>query len=297
MELHLTKSYPIKSEVIIEETFPFCDHSNEEVKSEVADVKEESYEEPFECNEGDNLVGNVEESWLYKLVTKDYGYSCDICNFKAIERNSLLLHSKMHKNNYVCKECSFKTNWKNTFKKHLKNHLKISENHKEPQWKYCLPSHTIPTVLKYFCSKCDFKTWHRNFLRVHMKTHESNEYYFCGECDFKTLKNVALLAHLKIHTGRQYVCNKCSFKTIWKKCLQRHSIIHEKACEYHCKECNFKTRWEGSLKRHSEIHEEHRPYTCDECNKSFKHKTNLKQHIYNVHHLKKQRKEMLKDKF
>ncbi|KAF5280770.1 hypothetical protein FQA39_LY17994 [Lamprigera yunnana] len=204
----LNKSCPIKSEIIVEETFSFCenyeDWGKEELKLEPVDIKIDTDEDPLKCKEEDNLT--LQECQVNGLLTQNYGYSCDKCDFKAVERFSLSLHSKMHKNHYYsCKECNFITSWKHYLKKHSKRH----ENDKEKN-------------NKHNCKKCDFKTQWTTCLREHLKIHK-NDYYSCKKCNFKTRWDKCLKRHSKVHAeDRPYKCTECNNMFKRKDNLKRH---------------------------------------------------------------------------
>ncbi|KAF5306073.1 hypothetical protein FQA39_LY09051 [Lamprigera yunnana] len=94
MDVDYIESCPIKSEIIVQETFSYCenyeDNGIEELKTEPVDI-----EKSFECDDEDNLVEPADVNQ----------YICNECNFVTTEKDPLIQHLNIIKNtHYFCKE-------------------------------------------------------------------------------------------------------------------------------------------------------------------------------------------------
>ncbi|KAF5280775.1 hypothetical protein FQA39_LY17999 [Lamprigera yunnana] len=250
MDINYNESNLLKLEVIKEETFTsgevYEDYENLELKSEPVDFKKEEVVRPDE-----ELFINHKK---YEFVqdSEMQQYICNKCNFNTVEKNILIEHLKVHKDNqYECKECGFATMQKRTLKVHSKIHkgeeYACIECNFKTIWRSSMNLHSeMHKDVQYFCSDCDFKTTQKRILEVHCKIHEE-EQYACNQCDFKTSWKSSLKSHLEVHEGIQYLCNQCDFKTMQKRVLQWHLKLHEDN-QYSCKECDFVTQWKQTLK-------------------------------------------------
>ncbi|KAF5305296.1 hypothetical protein FQA39_LY09261 [Lamprigera yunnana] len=86
MDFDCNESYPINSDIILQETFSFSgnyeDYGNGVLKTEPVDI-----EESFKYDEEDN-VGELADV----LAVSVQQYICNQCNFVTTEKNSLIQH-------------------------------------------------------------------------------------------------------------------------------------------------------------------------------------------------------------
>ncbi|KAF5273843.1 hypothetical protein FQA39_LY00958 [Lamprigera yunnana] len=300
MDVDYNESYPIKSEVIVKETFSYCEkyeeYWKEELKTEPID-----FEASVKWEEEDKPVKHtdIHGSSIHR-------YICNECNFITTEKNSLVEHLKISKNvQYFCKVCNFKTPLECLIKVHLRFHNTGDGGYTTKKCSFNAPQ-ILPAQLKspksneYICKVCDYETSREHNFKIHMTVHTGDEYkcndcayktvrkymlevhkkihagnlerhmkihtgneYKCKECDYKTVGKGRLKTHMKIHTGNEYKCHDCDYKTVMKYMLQIHEKIHT-GNEYKCYECDFKTVMNSSLKRHMKIHTDNQ-YKCSIC--------------------------------
>ncbi|KAF5290838.1 hypothetical protein FQA39_LY14600 [Lamprigera yunnana] len=262
MDVDSIESCAIKSEVIITETFSFCeqyrDCGDKDLKTEPVD-----YEECFKCKEEDI---SVEQTDVHAAPMQQF--SCNECDFLTMEKDSLIENLQITKNaQYSCNECNFTTQLQRSVKKHFGNE---ECSFQTPQCK------TPKSGVKYICNECNYTTLIKSYLKAHVKIHKGAEYK-CRECDYETVRKNRLKEHVKIHTGEEYKCKECDYKTVWQNCLKTHVKIHRGA-EHKCKECDYKTVRKDRLKEHVKIHrgEEHK---CKECDYKTVRKDHLKEHV------------------
>ncbi|KAF5291864.1 hypothetical protein FQA39_LY14201 [Lamprigera yunnana] len=290
MDVDSNEGYLIKTEVIVKETFSFCekyeDSASEELKTEAVD-----FAESFKCKEECNFGQQIDIRDI--LISQ---YICNECNFITTEKDSLLEHLKITKNvKYFCKECTFNTWFSCSIKEHFKIHNRVGYKRntkkcifKTPQIFFLAPQLKKPlrgrlkkhvkihTDKEYKCKECDYKTQWKQNLNAHVKIHSGDEYK-CKECDYKTHWKISLKGHMKIHTGEEYKCSECEYKTPWKMSLKTHVKIHT-GDKYKCKECDYKTHWKHYLKEHVRIHTGNE-FKCKECDYKTLRKTSLIGHI------------------
>ncbi|KAF5297348.1 hypothetical protein FQA39_LY12187 [Lamprigera yunnana] len=242
MDVDFNKNCPIKSEVIVNETFSFCekfqDYASQEFKSESLGFKE-------------FVKYKAEYMNIHAVPIR---YFCNECTYKTLCKRYLKDHVKVHSGiEYICKDCDYKSLRKSTLKEHMRIH----------------------TADKYECSECDYKTSWKHQLKIHMRVHTGDEYK-CKDCDYKTLWKNQLKMHSRIHTGDEYRCNECGYKTPWKNQFKTHVKIHT-GDEYKCKDCDYKTRSKYYVKEHMKIHTGDE-YKCGECDYKTWRKDSLKEH-------------------
>ncbi|KAF5273842.1 hypothetical protein FQA39_LY00957 [Lamprigera yunnana] len=281
MSVNYNESYPIKSEVIVKETFSYCgkfeDYGDEEFKKEPID-----FEASVKSEVENNSLGHTD---IHDVSI--HQYICNECNFITTEKYSLIEHLKISNNvQYSCKalqtlpaqlhtpkngdeciykKCDCKTSREHDFKTHMKIH----------------------TVNKYKCNECDYKTLGRGWLKNHMKIHTGEEYK-CNECHFKVVRKYDLNMHMKIHTGNEYKCDECDYKTLKKGYLEKHIKVHNgylkrhmkihNGKQYKCNECDYKTLIKGYLKKHMKIRSGNE-YKCNECDYKTLRKGCFKNHM------------------
>ncbi|KAF5301701.1 hypothetical protein FQA39_LY10632 [Lamprigera yunnana] len=301
MDVDCNEIYPIKSEVIVKETFSYHgkyeDNENEELKTEPID---------FEVKSEDDLVKHMDIH-----TVSIHQYVCSECSFSTTEKGftttrgcSIKEHSRIHTkicncntpqtfsltphlktskngNECICSEYDYKRPWKLAFKERVNIHTdkeyKCEEcNYKTP-WKQNLKVHLkIHTGDEYRCKECEYKTHWKHRLKEHVKIHTGDEYK-CDECDYKTPWKQNLKAHVKIHIGDVYKCKQCNYTTQWKHYFKEHEKIHN-GKEYKCEKCNYKTPWKQNLKAHVKIHTSDE-YRCKECDYRTNWKQRLKEHV------------------
>ncbi|KAF5285296.1 hypothetical protein FQA39_LY04395 [Lamprigera yunnana] len=301
MDVDYNKIYPIKSEVIVNETFSYCgkyeDDTSADLKVELVD-----FEKSFKCKEEYNLDTDA-------CGVPIHQYICNECNFISTEKDSLIEHLKITKNvQYFCKKCNFNTLLRCSIKEHFRIHNRVGSRHMTKKCKFKTPrifslTPQLKTIYKYICNECDYKTLWRWKLKEHGKIHTGDEYkcklcdfktpwkqnlkqhvkihnddkYKCKECHYKTVRKDQLKAHIRIHTGEEYKCNECDYKTPWKQRLKAHAKIHT-GNKYNCNECDFKTLSELNLREHMKIHSGEE-YKCSECDYKTVRKCHLKRHM------------------
>ncbi|KAF5275977.1 hypothetical protein FQA39_LY00773 [Lamprigera yunnana] len=294
MDVDCNESFPIKKEVVVEETFSFCpkfgDFGNAKLKSEPIDC-----EELFKCTEEEELSEHID---LHAAAVQQY--ACNECNFQTMDKNSLIEQLKTTKNvEYFYKECNFKTPLECSIKEHLKIHNKVCARCNVKKLIFQSTSQLkTQSGNENICSKCNYDTWNKpnpkknmkiytnnecNYktiqesnLKTHMKIH-MGDVYKCNQCKYTTVQERCLKAHMKIHTGGEYKCKKCEYKTVWERSLKAHIKIHM-GDEYKCTECEYKTVWKSNLKAHTKTHLGDE-YKCTECEYKTIHERTLKAHM------------------
>ena len=106
-------------------------------------------------------------------------YSCDMCEYKSIQRGNLKRHlANKHNINvkwFSCDKCEYKCKERSNLKQHLAAVHGINV-----QW--------------YSCNKCEYKCKTRGNLKRHLANRHNIDFkwFSCDMCEYKCKKNVAI---------------------------------------------------------------------------------------------------------
>ncbi|KAF5274359.1 hypothetical protein FQA39_LY07239 [Lamprigera yunnana] len=183
MDAVFNENYPIKSEVIIDETFcvkyegkkcgtliVFSNNSfhlpydENQLKLESAVL-----EEAFQCKDEDNLPKHVNN------VAPLHKYICNACDHNTWCKPYLKSHMKIYRvEEHICKECEYKTVCECSLKAHFSDEYKYKECDYKTLNK-CIPNLNahlnIHTGVQFKCKECHLQTMWKHNLKMHMKTH------------------------------------------------------------------------------------------------------------------------------
>ncbi|KAF5290072.1 hypothetical protein FQA39_LY14853 [Lamprigera yunnana] len=220
MEIDLQENFPIKLEIIKQETYSTFENyegfqNKEEVKIEPVACKVEPLEQ---CNVSDKPFETI------KLNIHDCTYYCNFCPFIATEERYIKSHIKRHvcKSKFQCEICFYQGAENRDLQRHLQK----------------------PHLTSHMKKHADESTKHE---------------YFCNECTFKTPWRSSITTHLRLHKGdRPFHCNECDNKCVTKADLKKHLWTHSNEKPFHCTDCNYKAARKYHLKLHREMHERRR---------------------------------------
>ncbi|KAG4075766.1 hypothetical protein HA402_003592 [Bradysia odoriphaga] len=178
-----------------------------------------------------------------KMKNKDLKWKCVDCGKMLMNRSSLFMHEKIHKDRqYSCEHCSQKFVQKNNLLNHVKTHTK---DKKFPcTIPHCgktfvgksqlLRHHTFHVNIRNFkCETCSKLYKSERDLKVHSLIHSVQRPHACIHCNKTFLSSSKLKQHFNIHTGaRPYKCKYCqkdftNFPNWLKHIRRRHKVDHK----------------------------------------------------------------------
>ncbi|KAL7634866.1 UNVERIFIED_CONTAM: hypothetical protein RMT77_015243 [Armadillidium vulgare] len=190
------------------------------LKEESIDVKEEIdndqlienvsvIDENQKLNSEDNAVElpdrNEGEGKVF--LNDEKMFSCNLCDYKAYNKNSLKYHSLSHLDKYFkCCDCDYASTRKADLKKHLLTHSKTR---------------------LFKCSNCNYSTNKKGNLSRHSVTH-FGKYYNCSQCCYTCHYKDQIKDHLLTHTDKLHKCPECEYASNIKRSVSQHMLVHNK---------------------------------------------------------------------
>ncbi|KAJ6639126.1 Serendipity locus protein H-1 [Pseudolycoriella hygida] len=178
-----------------------------------------------------------------KMKNKDLKWKCIDCGKMLMNRSSLFMHEKIHKDRqYSCELCPQKFVQKNNLLNHVKTHTQdkkfpctIPQCGKTFVGKsQLLRHHTFHVNIRNFpCDTCGKRYKSERDLKVHSLIHSVQRPHACNHCSKTFLSSSKLKQHFNIHTGaRPYKCKYCprdftNFPNWLKHIRRRHKVDHK----------------------------------------------------------------------
>ena len=190
--------------------------------------------------------------------SKEYPYTCDVCEAGFIIKQRLEHHKKnQHENQHPPRRTS------NRQRKTLNTDEKTNTAKKYTK--------TCTVCLKVLVNSENY----RNHMEKHAGIFKG---YVCDVCGSVLSSKPGLHAHKKIHTGKKdFVCSVCDRLFMKKYTLDLHMLTHTKEKPHQCSYCGKTFAQISTLSIHMYQHTE-KPYKCDVCSKSFS-----RRNVFNKH--------------
>ncbi len=232
--------------------------------------------EQFKCKQiGCNYSTKVKRNFVQHKCGHSLPFSCDVCQSRFKDRDSLQTHvlaKHINKRPFVC---SFYGCVKSYFSKlSLKRHEKTHEGVKyKCDWNNCGKEFISYSTYckhvqkhgtkKFKCHsiECNKEFWTQYDLKEHMNTHTGNKPYVCEwpGCEKRFATNTYLHIHKRYHINeRKHVCDwpECNYATNNGSNLVKHKAIHTGDLKYSCfwPNCEYKTSNHSNLVTHQKQH-------------------------------------------
>ncbi|XP_050518876.1 zinc finger protein 883-like [Diabrotica virgifera virgifera] len=235
---------------------------------------------------GTQKIANVTKNDQNLMQEKVFAWTCKICKQEFHEKELLLEHYEMHKNN---------TDQLGDIDE---NNDAYNISGKDVTCPICLTTHINITCYQqhvgskhkpkdHNCDKCKQAFTDEFDLSVHNTTHNQDlEWYECVICKkFRTKNTKSLYEHIFIeHVKEEMYCNECDKTFLSKTWFEGHKIFHvdiNKGDTYKCGRCESTFTSNYSLMEH--MQESHTKYKCNQCDVTFPYKLNLDRHNSHVH--------------
>ncbi|KAJ8012897.1 hypothetical protein DPEC_G00047650 [Dallia pectoralis] len=229
-------------------------------------------------------------------------HRCHLCDYAAVERNSLHRHlasihanevdGNIHPDVYPCPACGLSFRQSQALKAHMKTHhirdsqpMACVQEGCSFQTSDCkeLQRHTDDIhgfkVVKCRHYACNAMFSSAQDMEVHHRTHQA---FHCSQCDFSCSNKSLFRQHRRQgHAGdRKLTCSFCPFSTFNPVEFQQHvSHFHANEKIHQCPECSFVTAHKRVLRRHMLTHTGEKPHKCNLCDFRCRDETYLKKHM------------------
>ena len=158
-------------------------------------------------------------------------YSCDQCEYKALNRSHFRRHYATHNSlNIKCDQCLYTA-----------SSYQNLEKHQEAQHQGQV----------YTCDKCDFEAAHSSSIYRHKQIKHDGIRHQCDQCEYQSTAISDLkIHHRSKHEGIKFSCDKCEYKATFKKTLQSHKKAIHEGIQLFCDKCEYTAKFKVTLQKH-----------------------------------------------